>query len=25
MRREGAIMPEDTFRLIERAWTRHNG
>lgn len=24
MRREGAIMPEDTFRLIERAWTRHN-
>lgn len=25
MHREGAIMPEDTFRLIERAWTRHNG
>ena len=25
MRREGAIMPEDTFRLIERAWPRHNG
>ena len=25
MRREGAIMPEDTFHLIERAWTRHNG
>lgn len=25
MRREGAIMPEDTFRLVERAWTRHNG
>lgn len=25
MRREGAIIPEDTFRLIERAWTRHNG
>lgn len=25
MRREGAIMPEDTFRLIERAWTCHNG
>ena len=25
MRREGAIMPEDTFRLIECAWTRHNG
>lgn len=25
MRREGAIMPEDTFRLIERAWARHNG
>ncbi|WP_304008915.1 type II toxin-antitoxin system PemK/MazF family toxin [Rothia mucilaginosa] len=25
MRREGAMMPEDTFRLIERAWTRHNG
>lgn len=25
MRREGAVMPEDTFRLIERAWTRHNG
>jgi len=25
MRREGAIMPEDTFRLIERAWTRPNG
>ena len=25
MRREGAIMPEDTCRLIERAWTRHNG
>ena len=25
MRREGAIMPEDTFRLIERAWTHHNG
>ncbi|WP_424825402.1 type II toxin-antitoxin system PemK/MazF family toxin [Rothia mucilaginosa] len=25
MRREGAIMPKDTFRLIERAWTRHNG
>lgn len=25
MRREGAIMPENTFRLIERAWTRHNG
>ena len=25
MRREGAIMPEDTFRLIERAWTRRNG
>ena len=25
MRREGAIMPEDTFRLIEHAWTRHNG
>lgn len=25
MRREGAIMTEDTFRLIERAWTRHNG
>ena len=25
MRRDGAIMPEDTFRLIERAWTRHNG
>ena len=25
MRREGAIMPEDTFRLIARAWTRHNG
>ena len=25
MRREGAIMPEDTFRLIERTWTRHNG
>lgn len=25
MRREGAIMPEDTFRLIERVWTRHNG
>ena len=25
MRREGAIMPEDTFRLIERAWTRYNG
>lgn len=25
MRRESAIMPEDTFRLIERAWTRHNG
>ena len=25
MRREGAIMPEDTFRLIQRAWTRHNG
>lgn len=25
MRREGAITPEDTFRLIERAWTRHNG
>lgn len=25
MRREGALMPEDTFRLIERAWTRHNG
>ena len=25
MRREGAIMPDDTFRLIERAWTRHNG
>lgn len=25
MRREGAIMPEDTFRLIEREWTRHNG
>lgn len=25
MRREGAIMPEDTFRVIERAWTRHNG
>ena len=24
MRREGAIMPEDTFRLIERAWTRNN-
>ena len=24
MRREGAMMPEDTFRLIERAWTRHN-
>lgn len=25
MRREGAIMPEDTFRLVERAWTRHSG
>ena len=25
MRREGALMPEDTFRLIERAWTRRNG
>ena len=25
MRREGATMPEDTFRLIERAWIRHNG
>ncbi len=25
MRREGAIMPEDTFRLIECAWTRRNG
>lgn len=25
MRREGAVMPEDTFRMIERAWTRHNG
>ena len=25
MRREGAIMPEETFRLIECAWTRHNG
>ena len=25
MRREGAVMPQDTFRLIERAWTRHNG
>lgn len=25
MRREGSIMPEDTFRLIERAWTRRNG
>lgn len=25
MRREGAIMPEDTFRMIEREWTRHNG
>ncbi|MCP8995536.1 type II toxin-antitoxin system PemK/MazF family toxin [Rothia sp. P3C3.S176] len=25
MRREGAIMPKDTFRLIERAWTRRNG
>ena len=25
MRREGAIMPEDSFRRIERAWTRHNG
>lgn len=25
MRREGAIMPEDTFGLIEREWTRHNG
>lgn len=25
MRREGAIMPEDTFRLVERAWTRRNG
>lgn len=25
MRREGAMMPEDTFRLIERAWTRCNG
>ena len=25
MRREGAIMPEDTFRLIERAWARRNG
>lgn len=25
MRREGAVMPEDTFRLIEREWTRHNG
>ena len=25
MRREGAVMPEDTFRLIERAWTRRNG
>ena len=25
MRREGAIMPQDTFRLIEHAWTRHNG
>ncbi|WP_315432492.1 type II toxin-antitoxin system PemK/MazF family toxin [uncultured Rothia sp.] len=25
MRREGAMMPEDTFRLIERAWTRRNG
>lgn len=25
MRREGAIMPEDTFRLVERAWIRHNG
>lgn len=24
MRREGAIMPEDTFGLIEREWTRHN-
>jgi len=25
MRREGAVMPEDTFGLIEREWTRHNG
>ena len=25
MRREGAIMPQDTCRLIEHAWTRHNG
>ncbi|WP_294651540.1 type II toxin-antitoxin system PemK/MazF family toxin [uncultured Rothia sp.] len=25
MRREGAMMPEDTFRLIERAWARRNG
>ena len=25
MRREGAVMPQDTFRLVERAWTRHNG
>lgn len=25
MRREGAVIPEDTFRLIERTWTRHNG
>ena len=25
MRREGAVMPQDTFRLIEHAWTRHNG
>lgn len=25
MRREGAMMPEDTFCLIERAWTRRNG
>lgn len=25
MRREGAVMPEDTFRMIEREWTRHNG
>ncbi len=25
MRREGAIMPKDTFRLIERAWIRRNG
>ena len=25
MRREGAIMPKDTFRQIERAWIRRNG